>query len=1303
MKKKILLVLSSIVIWVLVFIAYVSNAYAVTLENNPNVTWSPDGQAFTTDAGETGYSSYAYGTEVYTGVEAQSSSRDLKEGEHYYYVNKKGTVYIEKWVASKVPGECIHQNDMSYYHGLNFNTQTCLSRYKTGWLGVCAECHKGISLLFYMDKDTAKSMSEISTLYDYYYACPLCNHLEQGSHISHECKEISWNMYQIKYNKNSLSAIGYMEESTFMYNNETSYDGEEITPETRLKKCNYIREGYNFIGWNTERDGSGISFSDQEEIFNLTQENDVKITLYAQWEICESTLHIDANGGSFKGVSSITSVTQGYNTTFSVSADLVTPPASYTVKFVTNGGSSVKDIPVEQYFLYWKKSNPFYGNLDGDTYTFCKLDGVEDVLTAHYGCSPIILPESEKDGEEFGGWYKDPECTIPVGNTGDEVIITGNITLYAKWVSLTLSSTEDYGVLDGNGAVDLSWSQVDSYVKAYKLYQSMDNSTWKEISLFDSDGNISVDEVFGATGKEESYTVPYSGIYTITATGAKGEDYDTHVGGNGGRISAVVWLSKGEVLTYNIGTTEGYNGGGIGDPYGNGGGMTSVSSNHKGLFLIAGGGGGASAYYDGESGGSSQCVLDDTSQGGNGGAGGGGGYQGGVGAITGHTHDDTCEYHTHTGTSSKGGGCYTVPVKQRLCGYWVLDGPTWNGYARKYCSSGCGDHVDASMNGRAHYVTSEWGLGCGKIEGYQCGYDDATIEPTPAYGGSNYVNDSYCTLKSDEAGTGKGDGQLQISMASAQYIDNLYMQDVPAPDLALPDAVKASSVTKLLVTKTELKVLWDIPADYGTTYYHRAESYNALTGSKLCDSNITINNLLSGIKGYRYVIDKNPNTIVSSNDSLTTSNTLTVTTKEDIQYLHIATEDMAENLSATIHIMIDAEAEGILPEKTCGIFTEQISISGDSGNLYSTGTNKTWYVKADGVTPFTLSFNAYMDGSAWDSFQINHMIFDSTIENNGTNQRYQIFTPSTTVTDSDVIYKAADVESSISGTGILTGAAYTVATRTNTCRNMSLVQKFYLSSDWDGATLSVVPVAGANYGNSVIYSSWVNDTQHGVKLIADGTAPAVYGTELLENLEFIDREAGTVLLDLSCSDTGSGVKDFYATVTNLDSYIEKTYPSGIDGHIIMDLTDKDDYAFDGDFIITIHAIDNVGNDAAISYSTTGFSLSASVTRMREPLAPLFKKGEYGLLHVTTMGYVEKVVIEPLDPLFPEEIVLTYEYPSIINTEKIRFKIPLEAEDGTYRITVRAYKNGKILEAYPKIATLEVNGCILDDLRRRIEY
>ena len=61
----------------------------------------------------------------------------------------------------------------------------------------------------------------------------------------------------------------------------------------KLNANEFIKEGYIFKCWNTNRDGSGKTYSDGEEI-SVTNE----LTLYAQWEILKYNISFDANGGT---------------------------------------------------------------------------------------------------------------------------------------------------------------------------------------------------------------------------------------------------------------------------------------------------------------------------------------------------------------------------------------------------------------------------------------------------------------------------------------------------------------------------------------------------------------------------------------------------------------------------------------------------------------------------------------------------------------------------------------------------------------------------------------------------------------------------------------------------------------------------------------------------------------------------------------------------------------------------------------------------------------------------------------------
>lgn len=91
---------------------------------------------------------------------------------------------------------------------------------------------------------------------------------------SYSNSEISMNItkpnYKVKFDSNGGS--GTMNDMSFTYGT-----AQNLTANTFTRTCFY------FNGWNTESDGTGTSYSNQEEVNNLTTTNNEEITLYAQW------------------------------------------------------------------------------------------------------------------------------------------------------------------------------------------------------------------------------------------------------------------------------------------------------------------------------------------------------------------------------------------------------------------------------------------------------------------------------------------------------------------------------------------------------------------------------------------------------------------------------------------------------------------------------------------------------------------------------------------------------------------------------------------------------------------------------------------------------------------------------------------------------------------------------------------------------------------------------------------------------------------------------------------------------------
>ncbi len=1407
------------------------SAQAGTVYDSPYVKRSPDGKAFTTNFQDKNWVHYDKGTIVDFGT--SSSLRNPVTGEHEYLYKRLGNIPIGKWeVVYKYAG-CWH-NDYPvkpYYHGVEYGRKECLKYYYSGWNASCADCHEPISSMhMYMSEEAAQSITVLDLSLEYYYTCPHCNNLEQGSPFPpHKCKAISWNMYKVEYIENANRVDGSMEPSIHMYNNATEHDGEPITPDTKLRKNAFKRTGYEFIGWNTKPDRSGKSYTDNQVIFNEIDENydgEDKgiITLYAQWKLSESTLHIDPNEGTYQGNSEITSITQKYRTTYDADPKDIVPPKGYTVSFVTGYSSKTPEIIQTRTFQEWQISDNYHGKLEGNIYTYLGKEGMKDTITATYSYDNVTLPlpvGMEEDSSSFGGWYYDQECTSPAGKAGDKITPDRNLTLYATKVDLLLQSVNNMIPYGGSGAVDLSWEQNDGIVKTYLLYQSTDNKAWNRIyDASDLAETKTVNKTFSYVkgSNQSTYIIPYTGFYNLTAFGAQGGIYKDYQGGLGGKVEGKIWLTKGEKVTYTLGGQDGSNGGGKGTHFANGGGCTVITTDKKGTILIAGGGGGATSQGKGGEGGSTTSNLSTGYNGETGGAGGGGGFKGGkAGEYLVHNHSSACYKNVDTSyialnrvantgsylyTSSYEGKKYAessnlyitrahnntdgnvasihkiqnISTKENTSlsvnaytrswgtGYGYIDKiylavydqnnkliykkfakdlshynnehELWSGTGRCYMlggelgtSSGIANCATNGnyYDGRAYYnetiaipanVTSVsielknslYGYGQGQwfestfnqvsFSGTKkvliCGMTEGQVlSAKPAFGGSNYVNTTYFKSNTSEKGKNKENGSFIIMSEQIGFEEALYLNEVKAMDLASPNKVVLSKDGKTDLGNNQVKIVWNESKDNGTVYYHKAESYEKQTNNKISTSNTTRNELISGIKGYYYLVDTNASTSVSSTNGTFTSNTFVeVTVKNYDQFLHISAVDVAANISPTTHIKIGEDDSEI----AWNVFTENIQISSLKDSVYLGDDSNTYYVKADGKTPFSLTFNGYIKNNATKSYQVNHLVFDTSVKDsyNSTNIQYCLQVPnSTSIQNTSIQIPYSDIHKMWSGSPLLLDDNYITIKRSDYCKNLEVLHRFTMPSSLHGKTIKVTPRAGATWKSEVIYSKHDKDLLNSIYLMGDSIPPEISGMEMLEEWKRVV---------LSAKDADSGLREFYVIVSNYDNGGYSTFKANEEGLLHIDMS-EDDTLFLGTFDMEFHAIDNVGNETIKYYGNKNLSLTAYIERIIEPHTPIFRGGESGNLYITTRGYVDKVEI-----IFPDEFVtlsdklsqvIEYPVPSHYKEEVYKFMIPLYSPEGTFQVKIKAYKDEKVRECYVSFTTLGEEVNVLNDIRTRL--
>ena len=210
--------------------------------------------------------------------------------------------------------------------------------------------------------------------------------------------------------------------------------------------------------------------------------------------------------------------------------------------------------------------------------------------------------------------------------------------------------SKEFSVNPLNNSVFKSVSCTNNQVVSYKGNNvfSIDNINANTVCKVVYVGE---DNTFNYLENTQTYEVPYTGYYIISANGAKGNGN----GGNGGKVSAYVYLKKGETVIINTGGVNGYNGGGTG--FYNGGGSTTIRLNSKNILIAAGGGGGQNGTPGGTGTGKGGASSGGTgTNGGSGvdglnGSGGGSGYN--------YTYKTNCS-DCYTGSNTCKYGCDSV-------------------------------------------------------------------------------------------------------------------------------------------------------------------------------------------------------------------------------------------------------------------------------------------------------------------------------------------------------------------------------------------------------------------------------------------------------------------------------------------------------------------------------------------------------------------------------------------------------------------------------------------------------------------
>ena len=234
------------------------------------------------------------------------------------------------------------------------------------------------------------------------------------------------NTYVIKYNGNG-STSGSMTDSSCTY--DTAFS---------LSKNTFSRKGYLFCGWNTQSDGKGTPYKDNESIKNLSSENEKTIILYAQWTPIKYTVKYDANGGTGEVPADTTHTFNEKGTVYPENALAKNTFTRKGYKFSGWNASRVKDGKIEWYYDNWnwyeegknpKSASKYVWADEGDIHNASDVDG--DILTMHaqWKANTLTINYHNDSGTT---WRQYPDdSTIDVSNK--DIVQSETVTYDEKY------------------------------------------------------------------------------------------------------------------------------------------------------------------------------------------------------------------------------------------------------------------------------------------------------------------------------------------------------------------------------------------------------------------------------------------------------------------------------------------------------------------------------------------------------------------------------------------------------------------------------------------------------------------------------------------------------------------------------------------------------------------------------------------------------------------------------------------------------------------------------------------------------
>jgi uncharacterized repeat protein (TIGR02543 family) len=191
-----------------------------------------------------------------------------------------------------------------------------------------------------------------------------------------------------------------------------------------------VKTGCAFAGWNTSADGSGTPYN-PGDTFVMGAFN---VTLYAQWVV---TITATAGANGSISPSGVATVIAGTNKTYTI-----TPNPNYHVAGVVVNGSPVDSVSTYTFTNVSANNsisasfavNPYSITYNGNGNTGGTVPVDPNLYNS--GQTAIVLDNTgglSNGVLTFNGWNTASDSSGTTYAAGQGLLITGNVTLYAKW------------------------------------------------------------------------------------------------------------------------------------------------------------------------------------------------------------------------------------------------------------------------------------------------------------------------------------------------------------------------------------------------------------------------------------------------------------------------------------------------------------------------------------------------------------------------------------------------------------------------------------------------------------------------------------------------------------------------------------------------------------------------------------------------------------------------------------------------------------------------------------------------------